>query len=469
MADQTKPKIVELKNFLTETQVLHSAESGDLKTYGKDWTKVFEPNPSLIVFPKSTEQVSQTLKKCLELGLEVVPSGGRTGLAGGAVAKNGEIVLSLEKMNRIFEIDALALTAHLQGGVVTEALHNACAEKGLTWPVDFASKGSSHVAGNIATNAGGVNVIRYGLTRQWVLGLTVALMDGRVLELNGTLEKNNTGFDLRQLFIGTEGTLGIICEAQVKLTRLIKNKNVYLFGLDSLAKVLLLFQDSRLHGPFVLSAYEFFTERCLRRVIQHRGLRAPFTKEYPYYVLLEVEPQNAADSELSDEWLSSVFEKDFCEDGVLAQTPEQAKGFWELRESIAESLFGTGLPHKNDVSLPLAKLQKFCGELDHFFGEHYADWEVCNFGHIGDGNLHINIMKPETLSKDEFLKRTHKVDEDLFTLVKKYRGSISAEHGIGLLKKDFLHYTRTEAELEILREIKKVLDPKGLLNPGKIF
>lgn len=442
-----------------------STEPSDLATYGKDWTKVFTPAPSLLVRPRTTDEVSRFMKLAFTHGVAVVPSGGRTGLAGGAVAEHGEVVLSLERMRAMEKVDTLAMTVRVQAGAITEAVHAHCAKDGLFWPVDFASKGSSQVGGNIATNAGGVRVIRYGLTRNWVLGLEVVTPTGEVLELNGALEKNNTGVDLRQLFIGSEGILGVITAATLKLTRLPEKVDVFLFAVTDLQAVLALFEEAR-KGPFTVMAYEFFTDKCSRRLESHRKIRPPFEQPSSHYVLLEVE---AAKAGALDEWLGSLFERGLVTDGTLAADSEQAKFLWSLREGISESLSATGLPHKNDISLPISGLKVFCDELEALLAREYAGWELCLFGHIGDGNLHVNIMKPDAMDKAAFLARTHACDDDVFTLVKKYQGSISAEHGIGLLKKDFLGYSRTATEIALMKSVKQALDPKGLLNPGKVL
>jgi len=368
-------------------------------------------------------------------------------------------------MRRMDPIDLLGSTVRVQAGAVTEAVHQHCAPHGLTWPVDFASKGSSHVGGNIATNAGGVKVIRYGLTRQWVLGLQVVLASGEVLELNGALEKNNTGVDLRQLFIGSEGTLGVVTEATLKLARIPEKLDVLLFAVPDLAGVVRLFREART-GPFTISAYEFFTDRCLARVMRHRKVRAPFDAPATHYVLLEVE---RTDSDALEAWVTSLFDRALVVDGTLAQHAAQAAELWALREGISESLSATGLPHKNDVALPVAGLEAFVGELGGVFSARYPDWEVCLFGHIGDGNLHVNVMKPDALDKGAFLARTREADVTMFELVEKHGGTISAEHGIGLLKKPYLSYSRTPREIEAMRAIKRSLDPKGILNPGKVF
>lgn len=438
----------------------------ELEEYGKDWTKNYAPDALVIAFPRTTAEVAKLLVLCHEMGIPVVPSGGRTGLAGGAVAKNKELVLSLTRMAKMGEVDILSRTVRVEAGAITEGVHHHCKPHGLTWPVDFASKGSSHVGGNIATNAGGVNVIRYGLTRSWVLGLEVVTAQGEILQLNGALEKNNTGIDLRQLFIGSEGTLGVITSAILKLAPLPKEKDVFLFAVPSLEAVLELFRLART-SHLTLQAFEFFTDLCLARVTKHLGARPPFPTTSSHYVLVEIE--RPSDAAVTETWLENVFASGFVLDGTMAQSSREAEEFWKLREGISESLASTGRPHKNDVSLPIKNLAAFCAELELFFASHYLGWEICLFGHIGDGNLHINIMKPDAMDVKDFLSSTHQVDRDMFTLVRKHEGSISAEHGIGLLKKDFLSFTRTPAEIEFFRQIKKVFDPKGILNPGKIW
>jgi len=445
-----------------------SEDPSDLSEYGRDWTKVVAPAPSAIAFPRTTAEVSKLLALCSKQRIAVVPSGGRTGLAGGAVAANGEIVVSLARMRRMDPIDVLGATVRVQAGAVTEAVHEHCAPHGLTWPVDFASKGSSTVGGNIATNAGGVRVIRYGLTRQWVLGLEVVLASGEVLEIGGALEKNNTGLDLRQLFIGSEGTLGIVTEATLKLARAAGETTVMLFGVNDVAAVLALFREAR-KGPFAIGAYEFFSQRCLDRVTTHRKLRPPLGTPCAYYVLLEVEDLAAPRDQAIEPWIENVFATGLAVDGTLAQHGGEARDLWALREGISESLSATGLPHKNDVALPIARLDGFCAELDGLFASRYPGWEICLFGHVGDGNLHINVMKPDAMSREDFFKQTKDADRDMFALVQKHQGSISAEHGIGLLKKAFLGFSRSPAEIAVMKSVKRALDPQNILNPGKIL
>jgi FAD/FMN-containing dehydrogenase len=440
-------------------------DPSDLEEYGRDWTRVVAPAPSAVALPRTTEEVSRFVRLCADHSIALVPSGGRTGLAGGALATRGEIVLSLTRMRGMRPVDVVGATVRVQAGAVTEAVHEHAQSHGLTWPIDFAAKGSSTIGGNIATNAGGVKVIRWGLTRQWVLGLQVVVASGDVLELNGALEKNNTGLDLRQLFIGSEGTLGIITEATLKLAPIPQKLDVLLFAVDDLAAVIRLYRETRA-SKFVLSAYEMFTDACLARVVAHRKLHSPLTSPAAYYVLVELEDVLREPLEV---WVSSLFDRGLVRDGVLAQHGGEARNLWALRESISEALSATGFPYKNDVALPVAALEEFGSALGQVFARRYPNWEICLFGHIGDGNIHVNVMKPDDLSQGDFLAKTEEANRDLFDLVRSLGGSVSAEHGVGLLKKPWLGWSRSEAELTVMRAVKRALDPTGLFNPGKIF
>jgi FAD/FMN-containing dehydrogenase len=440
-------------------------DPGDLEEYGRDWTRVVAPAPSAVALPRTTEEVARFVTLCAKHSVALVPSGGRTGLAGGALATDGEVVVSLSRMRAMAPVDVVGATVRVEAGAITEAVHEHARPHDLTWPIDFAAKGSSTIGGNISTNAGGVKVIRWGLTRQWVLGLQVVIASGDVLELNGALEKNNTGLDLRQLFIGSEGTLGIITAATLKLAPIPRKLDVLLFAVDDLAAVIRLYRETRA-SKFVISAYEMFTEVCLARVVAHRRLRSPLSSSAGYYVLVELEDTPREPLEV---WVSSLFEREIVRDGVLAQHGGESRDLWALRESISESLSATGFPYKNDVALPVAALEGFGSALGDVFARRYPGWEICLFGHIGDGNIHVNVMKPDSLAQADFLAKTEEANRDLFDLVRSYGGSVSAEHGVGLLKKPWLAWSRSEAELSVMRGVKRALDPNCMFNPGKIF
>jgi len=450
-----------LARSLGSSQV--STDPGDLEAYGRDWTRIFPPAPSALVRPRTTAEVSEVLRECHRAGVPVVPSGGRTGLAGGAVASRGEVVLSLERMRTLGPVDTVGRTLAVEAGAVLEAVHRHAAEQGLTWPIDLAARGSCQIGGNIATNAGGVRVIRYGSTRQWVLGLTAVLADGTVLDMNRRLEKDNTGTDLRQLFIGSEGTLGVITQATLKLCPLPPEQQVMLFSVGSLADVLAFFAEAR-RGPFVISAFECFSQRCLDHVMREQRVEAPLGAAREFYVLLEVE----GEPERLITWLESMLERSLVADGTLAQDSQQAQRLWAYREGITESL-APSFPHKNDVALPVHALAAFYADLEALLRQRYQGWDICVFGHVGDGNLHINFLKPSAMSVQDFVAHTSGADQALFALVQRHGGSISAEHGIGLLKKPYLKYTRSEPEIAMLRAVKAALDPRNILNPGKIF
>jgi FAD/FMN-containing dehydrogenase len=432
---------------------------------GRDWTRSPRPDPGGIARPRSTAEVARLVQLCRHHQVAMVPSGGRTGLAGGATAARGELVISLVRMNAVYPVDTVGHTVAVQAGAVTQAVHAACAAHGLTWPIDFAAKGSSHIGGNIATNAGGLKVLRYGPTRNWVLGLEVVLASGDILTPGGALEKNATGLDLKQLFVGSEGTLGIITGAVLKLVPLPVQLDVLLFAVDSLAAVMDLYSLVRRTG-LVLSAYEVFDAACMARLKRHRKMSPPFAQISPYYVLIEIEA--AAPAALVN-FCQVAIDSQLVTDGTQATSQGQAQAIWQLREGISESLSATGVPHKNDVALPIAAVKDFCVAMAAAFAHAYQGWEVCIFGHVGDGNLHINVMQPDGMAPADFAAATARADETIFALVRQHGGSISAEHGIGLLKKPFLHYSRSQEQMRVLRAIKTCLDPDNLMNPGKIF
>ncbi|MDN5517148.1 MAG: FAD-binding oxidoreductase, partial [Pseudomonas sp.] len=418
----TSAQIEELKTLVEPGKVLIDTDS--LETYGKDWTKQFAPAPSAIVFPKTTEQVQAIVRWANQHKIALVPSGGRTGLSAAAVAANGEVVVSFDYMNRIVEFNEYDRTVVCQPGVVTKQLQLFAEEKGLYYPVDFASSGSSQIGGNIGTNAGGIKVIRYGMTRNWVAGLKVVTGTGELLELNRDLIKNATGYDLRQLFIGAEGTLGFVVEATMRLERAPKNLTAMVLGtpdFDSIMPVLHAFQSK-----LDLTAFEFFSDKGLAKILERGDVPAPFDTSCPFYALLEFE---ATTEEVSNDALAlfeHCVEQGWVIDGVMSQSEQQLRNLWKLREYLSETI-SHWTPYKNDISVTVSKVPAFLRDIDVIVSENYPDFIVVWYGHIGDGNLHLNILKPDDMSKDEFFAKCAVVNKQVFETVERYNGSISAE------------------------------------------
>lgn len=461
----TPEAIIEnLKTLLDADKVRTDSES--LTNWGRDWTRQFEPAPLAIVFPRSIEDVQTVVRFANEHKLALTPSGGRTGLSAGAVAANGEIVVSFDYMNRILDFNAYDRTVTCQPGVVTAQLQQFAEEQGLYYPVDFASAGSSQIGGNIGTNAGGIKVIRYGMTRNWVAGLKVITGTGELLELNKGLMKNATGYDLRQLFIGAEGTLGFVVEATMRLERAPKNLTAMVLGtpdFDAIMPVLHAFQSK-----LDLTAFEFFSDRAMAKVLARGDVPAPFETDCPFYALLEFE---AVSEEVANEALATFehcVEQGWVLDGVMSQSEQQLQNLWKLREFISETI-SHWTPYKNDISVTVSQVPAFLRDIDAIVGKHYPDFEIVWFGHIGDGNLHLNILKPDAMPKEEFFAKCASVNQWVFDIVQKYNGSISAEHGVGMTKRDYLGYSRSAEEIAIMKAVKAVFDPNGIMNPGKIF
>ena len=459
----TDPRLETLLQSCPELRL--KTDAGDLEHYGRDWTRRWTPAPLVIALPGNVEEVQAVMRWANEHKVAVVPSGGRTGLSGGAVAANGELVLSLERMNKALAFDAVDRTLVVQAGMPLEALHNAAKEHGLIYPVDFAARGSCSIGGNIATNAGGIRVIRYGNTREWIAGLKVVTGNGELLDLNKGLIKNSSGYDFRQLMIGSEGTLGIVVEATVRLTDPPPATNVMVLALPSFEVLMQVFAAFR--ERLQLEAFEFFTDLAVKHVTAH-GAQYPFEDIHPYYVVTEYASADETGEAAALAAFEYCMEQGWVLDGVISTSEAQAQQLWRLREGITESV-ARYKPYKNDVSVRISAMPAFLAETQALINGAYPHFEVVWFGHIGDGNLHINVLKPDDTSDAEFLSQCEHVTKLLAQVLHRFDGSISAEHGIGLVKKAYLASTRSDAEVALMRGVKRVFDHNGLLNPGKVF
>ena len=443
----------DLSSIFSHDQILTDPES--LKTYGKDWLKYFEPKAQAIVFPKSTAQVQKLVQWARKNKVGLIPSGGRTGLSGAAVALKNEVVVSFERMNQILSLNETDRIIHIEPGVITETLQKYLWDKGHYYPVDFAARGSSQIGGNVATNAGGVKVLRYGLTRDQVASLEVVTGSGEILQLGNDLIKNATGLDLRHLFIGSEGILGFITKIGIKYTHQPKPLTVLLLSLPNLDSVMKVFEKFRAKLP--LTAFEFFSDKALDIVCEYTHLVSPLTTKAPNYLLIEVEN---TDPSVNDEILKtfeSCLEEELVLDGTIAQNETQARTFWRFREDISEATASYS-PYKNDVSVRVSQVPQFLNEVDALLKKHYPSFKVVWFGHIGDGNMHINILKPSDLTKEEFVKSCEKVNDLLFQVIGTMRGSVSAEHGVGLTKKNYLKFSKSSEEINLMKSIKNLFD-----------
>jgi FAD/FMN-containing dehydrogenase len=450
-----------LEKIFSEKQIKRDAD--DLLHWGKDWANGFTVAPSAVVFPENNEQVVELVTYAVSEGVALVPSGGRTGLSGGAIASNGEVVVSFDKMNRILDFKPEDRLVSCQAGVITQTLQAFAEEQGYFYPVDFASSGSSQIGGNVSTNAGGIKVIRYGLTRDWVAGLRVVTGTGDLLDCNSGLVKNATGYDLRHLMIGAEGTLGLVCEVDIRLAEAPLPQTVMVVGVPKVGDLLEVLRT--FSNQVTLSAFEFFSDITLAKVTAHRHLAEPLSESVPFYALLEFDEPAL---EKASNAFTQCMDKGWVVDGVVSQSEQQAASLWQLREGISESL-APFTPYKNDLSVCISEVPGFLEDVDQFVEKSYPGFEVCWYGHIGDGNLHLNILKPDDLTVEEFMAKGHEMSPSIFALVAQRNGSISAEHGVGLLKKDFLGYSRSEAEITLMKGLKQLFDPHQILNPGKLL
>ena len=424
-----------------------------------------------VVRPADTETLAEIVKLCAAAKVPMVAMGGNTGLVGGGVADGG-VIISTERLNKIIEVDSLNHSMTVEAGCILADIQDAAEAKDCLFPLSLGAEGSCRIGGNLSTNAGGVGVLRYGNTRDLVLGLEVVLADGRVWSGMGALRKDNTGYDLKHLFIGAEGTLGIITKAVVKLYPLPRAKVTVMAGLSDLNNILALFDRVRAVCGDRLTAFEMIAEIGLELVIRHiPGSTDPFQERHPWYVLLELTSPRAGDNLRADieAALGEALEAGEIADAVFAESEAQTAALWKLREEIPAAQTREGGSIKHDVSVPVSSACEFVARASAAVTAEMPGIRVCAFGHMGDGNIHFNLTQPEGYDKQAFIDRWGDFNTIVHDIVIDMRGSISAEHGIGLVKRDELGHYANPIELEMMRVIKRAFDPDNLMNPGKIF
>ncbi|WP_051929232.1 FAD-binding oxidoreductase [Thermopetrobacter sp. TC1] len=452
--------------------VLTDAEA--MAPYLREWRDRYVGRAAAVLRPGSEEEVAALLKVAHEADVAIVPQGGNTGLVGGQIPyeSGAEVVLSLSRLNRVLDIDLDNDTMTLQAGVILADAQTAAKEASRLFPLSLAAEGSCQIGGNLATNAGGLNVIAYGTARAQCLALRAVLADGSVVgSLNG-LRKDNTGYDLRDVLIGSEGTLGVITAAVMRLFPAVTDRAVAFAGMESPAEAvsLLTFFRERLQCG-VLTAFELMSHLGLSFAVKHLGLRAPLAAPTPWYVLVELSGHGAAGAVMAEmeRILGDAFEAGLIEDAALAQNEGQAEAFWRLREGMSEAQKYEGGSIKNDIAVPVSRIAEFIETANARVQALVPGARPVPFGHLGDGNLHYNISQPPDMSREAFLSRWDAVVEAVNEVVLALGGSISAEHGIGRMKRQWLARIKSPAEIALMRQLKQAFDPKGILNPGKLL
>jgi FAD/FMN-containing dehydrogenase len=446
-------------------------EAFDIAPYSTDWRGRYTGRPLCVVKPANTEQVAAIVQACAAANIAIVPQGGNTGLCGGATPTDGELVISLTRLNRVRAIDTDNNTLTVEAGCTLAAVQEAAANAGRLFPLSLAAEGTATIGGNLATNAGGVQVLRYGNARELCLGLEVVLPDGRIWNGLRGLRKDNTGYDMKHLFIGAEGTLGLITAAVLKLfSRPNATATAWVSVPSPHAAVALLTRLREKIGGRV-TAFEIIGRPALDLVLQHiPGSRDPLEVSSPWQVLIEL--SDTMESDLNaplEDVLATAIETGEATDAALARSESQAIALWALRENIAEAQKIEGLSIKHDISLPISRLAECIARSDAALAENFPGVRIVCFGHLGDGNLHYNQSKPAQQENDTFIAQTAAVNRVVHDLVHELDGSISAEHGLGQLKRDEVLRYKSRVEMDMMRALKKALDPCGLMNPGKIL
>jgi FAD/FMN-containing dehydrogenase len=461
-----------LRDIVGTSHVLTAPD--DTAPYLIDWRRRFTGRAQAVVLPAATDEVAAIVRACAEQRTPIVPQGGNTGLVGAATpGESGDaIVLSLKRMDRVREVDALNGTLTAEAGCVLRSVQQAAHDAGRLFPLSLAAEGSATIGGNLSTNAGGTQVLRYGNARELTLGLEVVLASGEIWNGLRGLRKDNTGYDLRDLFIGAEGTLGVITVACLRTFPLPRAQVTALFALDSVqAALALLGLAQSLAGP-TLTAFELFSDHCLQLVTSHfPDQRSPFAQAHPQYVLLELSDYEDAQhaTALLQTLAEQALQEQLIADAAIAQSASQGRALWALRELIPEAQSREGNNIKHDISVPISSIARFIDETDALLVQRFPGVRMVTFGHVGDGNLHYNVSPPANTPDDGFLALQLTIYECVHDQVARFAGSISAEHGIGQLKREENARYKSAVEMNLMRVIKKSLDPLNIMNPGKVI
>ena len=468
-----------MRSFIEEIQAIVGpagliTSPVEVAPYATDWRKRYLGQLAAVVRPASTAEVAEVVRACADSRTAIVPQGGNTGLCGAATpdSSGSQIVLNLSRMNRVRAIDTRNNTMTVDAGCVLAKLQNTAKEAGRLFPLSLAAEGSCEIGGNLSTNAGGTAVLRYGNARELVLGLEVVLPSGEVWEGLRGLRKDNTGYDLKQLFIGAEGTLGVITAAVLKLFPLPKSHATAVVALQSPEKALALLEHALEACGERLTGFELFSDFCLSLVLKHfRDTTAPFRHRFPHYVLMELSDTQSGEGvrDLVESMLEAALGEKSILDAAVAQSETQARDFWKLREFISEAQAHEGPNIKHDVSIPISRIADFISATDAELARAHTGVRMVTFGHLGDGNLHYNVSAPQGVDPDVFVRNTAVINRLVHDGVARFGGSISAEHGLGQLKRDEIQRYKSPLELELMRKLKRALDPHGIMNPGKVL
>ncbi len=449
-------------------------DEGERGPYEVDWRDHYHGRAAAVVRPANTEEVARVVALLAELRIPMVPQGGNTSLCGASVPDDSgtQVIVNLSRMNLVRAVDPSNNTMTVEAGCVLQALQEVAEKHGRLFPLSLGAQGSCEIGGNLSTNAGGTGVLRYGNTRELVLGLEVVLPDGRVWDGLRGLRKDNTGYDLKQLFVGAEGTLGIITAAVLKLFPLPRSHATALVALESPAAAVALLSQLREACGERITGFELLARVCLDLVIRHiPGSRDPMPAKYPWYVLVELSDSTAGPAldALLEEALGAAAEAGSIQDAAIAANEAQRGDFWKLRENVSEAQKLDGASIKHDVSVPVSRVPELIERASAELARRFPDIRIVAFGHVGDGNIHYNCSKSESQEAQAFFDQAEEVNHIVYEVVQALGGSISAEHGLGVLKREEIKRYKSELELEMMRSIKRTLDPHNLMNPGKVL